>query len=131
MTMINLIFEATLVSSNDIQDIEPEVILSSNWLPTFSFQSTLQSSVQAKFTCIGVRFLQKHYANFEHINLNFDLESQITLFAHIGSGSVSAKSYFGNFVTRSKQNFSIPHICYESHENTCVNFFGQCKFLQI
>ena len=66
MTIINFIFEATVVSSNDIQDIEPEGISSSNWLPTFSFQSALQSSVQAKFTCIGVRFLQKHYANFEH-----------------------------------------------------------------
>ena len=50
MTMINFIFEATVVSSNDIQDIEPEVIrsLQIDCRPTFSFQSTLQSSVQAK-----------------------------------------------------------------------------------
>ena len=25
----------------------------------------------------------------------------------------------------------IPHICHESHENSRVNFFGWCKFLQI
>ena len=25
----------------------------------------------------------------------------------------------------------IPHICHERHEYICVNFFGQCKFLQI
>ena len=23
----------------------------------------------------------------------------------------------------------IPHICHESHENSRVNYFGQCKFL--
>ena len=26
---------------------------------------------------------------------------------------------------------NIPHICHESHENSHVNFFGRCKFLQI
>ena len=26
---------------------------------------------------------------------------------------------------------AIPHICHESHENSRVNFFGRCKFLQI
>ena len=28
-------------------------------------------------------------------------------------------------------NLTIPHICHESHENSRVNIFGRCKFLQI
>ena len=49
-----------------------------------------------------------------------------------GTRTQPASRYlFRHSTWHDSSNRSLPHICHESHENSRVNFFGRCKFLQI
>ena len=107
--MINFIFEATVVSSNDIKEIEPEVIFSSNCLPlpAFSFQSTLQSTVQTKLRVCLYDF-SKTICRFWTYQFRFWFEKPNYPFCtyRIQIRSRIRKVISWKFLTLSKQNFS-------------------------
>ena len=69
-----------MVSSNGIQDIEPEVIHSPqiDYRPTFTFQSTYNRPYKLNYVYVYTIFA-KRYVDFGHISLDFDL----ILFLHV------------------------------------------------